>query len=106
MTRIQASVAQETAQLVVSGPVIRGEGAMWAIQRAIVRCTGSSFRTLVINLSGVDAIDDDGARALKIALHAAHVLEVDFRLESVPNHLVPVLVRNGLATSPGEVPER
>lgn len=84
------------AQLAISGPLVRGQGALWAMQRDIRRCAASDFSALVINLHDVDEVDDDGAYALQIALHAAGSLGATFQLEGVQPKVEAVLLRHGL----------
>ena len=78
MTVIKVDISGGVARLIVFGPLVRGEGAMGAIQRVIHRCSITKFCTLVVNLHGVEAIDQDGVDALTVAYQQLARLERTF----------------------------
>jgi anti-anti-sigma regulatory factor len=96
MTLIKVDSSGGIARLIVSGPLVRGEGAMGAIQRIIHRCSITKFCTLVVNLRGVEVIDQDGVDALTVAYHAARSLGAEFHLEDVPCHIASQLAKSAV----------
>jgi anti-anti-sigma factor len=84
MTTIKAFVSNDVAHLVISGRLVHGEGASSGMQRAILRCSGSDFKLLVVDLGDVDQMDTAGLSVLMVAYSAAHSLGARFALARVP----------------------
>jgi anti-anti-sigma factor len=96
MTVIKAFVSSDVAHLVISGRLVHGEGASSGVQRAILRCSASYFKLLVVDLGDVDQMDTAGLSALMVAYSAAYSLGARFALARVPQAIHDLVTAAGL----------